>query len=211
MLVEFHIIVSHKMVSLFAGTGRRFSVSVLEPSEHGLADVNSAVVHNVCLDDFRTVGLGYLRYGPAQQIIADVSEMQRLVCVGRRILHHDEWRLFRNGHKAITLVCIDFSEQFHPFGRSYDEVQKSLDHVEIGHKACFFQISTDFGGCFLGFLFGNAEQGEHHQGEVAFKLLFCFLELDLCFGHFLSVKFQECRSNGGCELVFYFHTVFVSF
>ena len=83
MLVEFHVIVSHKMVSLFAGTGRRLSVSVLEPSEHGLADVNSAVVHNVCLNDFSAIGLGYLRNSPAQQIVANVSEVQRLVCVGR--------------------------------------------------------------------------------------------------------------------------------
>ena len=114
------------MVALLSGRLRSFSVTLLQPCEHGLADVDSPVVH-LHLQHFVPVGLKKLRHRPAEQVIPYMSQMQRLVCVRRREFHHDGL--------ACRLMPAEILRRCNPgkypvpvhCGKGY--VQKSLHHI----------------------------------------------------------------------------------
>ena len=71
-LVESHITVSHQVVSLDAGRFGRLPVKALLPSQHGLADVNTAVVHQSSLDDLVSPCLQQPGHAVSQKIVTDM-------------------------------------------------------------------------------------------------------------------------------------------
>ena len=57
VLVEGYIVVADEVVALLAGSFRSFAIAPLEPGEHRLTDVDTTVVHDVCLDYLVAVSL----------------------------------------------------------------------------------------------------------------------------------------------------------
>ena len=147
----------------------RLAVAVALPCKHRLADMDAPIVHQVGFDDPVSVGLENPGDGDAEQVVADMAEMQRLVGVGRRIFDHH--RASRRPGPAVIRVGGDLHETLAPEPFVEREVQKSLDDVEpfelriFGHHA-----AADFGRRRLGTLAAPSEQGENHQRKVAFKL-----------------------------------------
>ena len=83
VLVEQHVIVANQVVAFLARRLRCLSVAVFEPREHGLADMYAAVVHDVGLDNLFSAGFLYVCQRPAEQNVAQVTQVQWLVGVGR--------------------------------------------------------------------------------------------------------------------------------
>ena len=82
VLVEGHVVVADEVVAFLAAGFGRLAVTPLEPSQHRLANVYAAVVHDVGLYHFVAVRLHDLSQSPSQQVIADVAEVQRFVGIG---------------------------------------------------------------------------------------------------------------------------------
>ena len=83
VFVEEHVEVTNEVVTLLVGRFGCDAVAPFDPSEHRLHDVYATVVDDIGLDDFVAVGLHDLREAPSEQVVAHVSEVKRLVGVGR--------------------------------------------------------------------------------------------------------------------------------
>ena len=83
VLVEGYVVVADKVVALLARSLRCLAVAVLQPCEHRLADVYTTVVYDVGLHHLVAVSLHNLCQRPSEQVVANVSEVERLVGVGR--------------------------------------------------------------------------------------------------------------------------------
>ena len=83
VFVEEHVEVTDEVVALLVGCFGCDAVAPLDPSEHRLHDVDASVVDDIGLDDLVAVGLHDLGEAPSEQVVAHVSEMERLVGVGR--------------------------------------------------------------------------------------------------------------------------------
>ena len=88
-VVELYIAVSDEMVTLLAGALGGGSREGLLPSIHRFADVDSPVVDEGRLDHVVAAGLEKARHGVTQEIVADVTEMEGFISVGRGELDHD--------------------------------------------------------------------------------------------------------------------------
>ena len=97
MLVEGHVIVANEVVAFLSRAFGSGPIAPLLPCQHRLTDMYSAVVDDVCL--YHTVAVGFHNLGerPSQEVVSHMSEVQRLVGIGRRILHHHQWRLLMGG------------------------------------------------------------------------------------------------------------------
>ena len=82
VLVERHVEVANEVVAFLAGRFRCGAVAPFLPCQHRLADVYAAVVHDVGLHHAVAVGGHDLRQRPTQQVVAHVSQVERLVGVG---------------------------------------------------------------------------------------------------------------------------------
>ena len=80
-VVELDIAVSDEVVTLLTGTLRSGAGKRLLPCIHGFADMHAAVVDKRHLDDVVAAGLEQAGNGIAEEIVADVTEMERLVGV----------------------------------------------------------------------------------------------------------------------------------
>ena len=89
------------MVAFLAGRFGSHAVAPFLPGEHGLADMDTAVVYDVRLYHFIAVCLHDLGQAVTQQVVAYVSEVERLVGIGGRIFDHDQRRLFRYGNDPV--------------------------------------------------------------------------------------------------------------
>ena len=96
--------------------------------------MNTAVVHEVYLDDLVAVGFQDLRDGVSQQVVADVSQVKGLVGVGRGVFDH--YGTARRCGLPEGVVCRDLPEACGPECTVEREIQESLDYVE----------RLDFGG-----------------------------------------------------------------
>ena len=83
VFVECHIIVANQVVALLAGRFGSFALTVLQPGQHALADVDTTVVHDVGLHHAVTVGRHNIGQRVAQEVVAHVSEVEGLIGVGR--------------------------------------------------------------------------------------------------------------------------------
>ena len=83
--IVLHIEVSDKVVALDSGGLGRFAVAVAAVCEHGFADVNAAVVHEVDRDDRVADACEQGAERHADGVVADVSEVLRLVGVRRGV------------------------------------------------------------------------------------------------------------------------------
>ena len=203
MLVECHVIVANKMVALLAAALGCFAVAPLEPGKHRLADVDATVVDDIGLYDAVAVGLGNLCHSPAEQIVADVTQVKGLVGVGRTVFNHHQRTLGGRSHEAIMSVGINLCQQLQPFGGGYDEVKESLHHIvpcyKVGmlHKP-FRNVATGV----LRLLAAHTEEGECDKRKVSFELRTCLLHLHLLCSDVCAIEGLEglhCSfGNEGC-------------
>ena len=113
MLIEDDIILSDEMIALHTGTFRGFPFAVLQPREHRLADVDTAVIDQVDLHHRVAARFENLRHGMAEQVVADMPEVQRLVGVRRGVL--DEHGGFLLGRlQPITFIVRLLLQQIYP-------------------------------------------------------------------------------------------------
>ena len=69
------------MVAFLAGRLRCLAVAELEPCEHGLANMDSAIVDDIGLDDFPSVCLLDLGNRITEQVITHVTEVKGFVSI----------------------------------------------------------------------------------------------------------------------------------
>ena len=109
------------MVSLLAGAFGSRPVKKLLPCIHALAYMHTAVVHQGALDDLVARGRQQAGDRRAEKVIADVPEMQGLVGIGRRELHH--YGLAGGGQEAILRVSRDTTENLLPVEIAEREIE----------------------------------------------------------------------------------------
>ena len=208
-LVEGYVIVADEVVALLAARGGRFTVAKLLPGQHGLADMDAAVVDDVGLDHAVAVGLGNLCNGPAEQVVAHMAQVKGLIGVGRGILNHHQGRRFRRSGQSVARISIDVAEQGHPAVGGNGQVEESLHHVEGSHHAAVVhQILAYFLGRVFGLLARHFQVGEDNEREMAFKLALGLLQLYRICGHLLSVEVVESGRYAGRQLLFNLHRLF---
>ena len=81
-LVELHVVLPHELVALEAGAARGLAVTELLPSHHAFADVDTAIVDHLHLDDLVAGCLKNAAHAPPEEDVAQVAKVQRLVGVG---------------------------------------------------------------------------------------------------------------------------------
>ena len=206
VLVKGHVVIANEVVSLLSAALRGLAVAPLEPCEHRLADVYATVVHYIGLDYAVAVGLHNLRKRPSEQVVAHVSEMQGLVCVGRRVLYHHQRRRFGGLLLAKLGVRVDVCEQRSPRFLRYNEVEEALNHVERVHSLAVCHEVVAYLLCsVLGLLPRNLQEREHYECEIALKLALCLLQLHRLFRHILTVQSLHSRQYGFCYRRFDIH------
>ena len=133
------------MVALDAGAFGRDAFAPLLPGQHALADVYSAVVDDVGLDHAVAAGLHQPRQREAEQIVADVAEVERLVGVGRRIFDHHQRRVGGGRGDAVARVR-GLGKHAGPVALGQRQVQEAFDDLERGYLG----QSLHDGGAYLG-------------------------------------------------------------
>ena len=83
VLIERHIIVADEVIALLSAALGGLAVAPLQPGEHTLADVYAAVIDDIRLHNLVAIGLHNLRQRPSEQVIAHVTQVKRLVRIGR--------------------------------------------------------------------------------------------------------------------------------
>ena len=139
--------------------------------------MNTPVVHEVDLDDAVAGRFEYQRHGVAEQVVAHVPQMQRLVRVRRGVLDHD--RATVGCTAAVAGRTEDFVQPFGPEAGRERNVQEAFDHVvaaDFRYRAD--QSAADLLGRSLGTLAAELEQREDDEGHVALELLAGLLYLD---------------------------------
>ena len=63
------------MVAFLAGRFGSHAVAPFLPGEHGLADMDTAVVYDIGLNHFVTIGFQDLRQAIAQQVVTYVTQV----------------------------------------------------------------------------------------------------------------------------------------
>src|SRR5690606_6703796 len=67
------------------------------------------------------------RYTPSEEVVAKMPEMQRLVGVGRGVLH--DYRLAGGGEFSKSFIGIASIQKIRPVCIGDHEVEKPLDHI----------------------------------------------------------------------------------
>ena len=81
-LVKGHVVLAHQVIALHSGRGRGFSVAHFLPGHHALANVDAAVVDDLHLKDGLSGSANQFRHAVAQQVVAYMTQVQRLVGIG---------------------------------------------------------------------------------------------------------------------------------
>ncbi len=171
MAVKVDVAVADEMVALDTAALGSGAAGPLLPRQHRLADMYAAVVDDIGLHHTVATRGENLRQRVAQQIVAHMAQVEGLVGIGRRVLHHHQRRVGAGLGEAVGGVGRYGGEHTIPGAGLHHDVEKTLDGVEaldgrlIGH-----QPLAD-GGChLLGRAARGLDPGEHHHSEVALKL-----------------------------------------
>ena len=130
VLVEEHIEVAYQVVALLTCLLGCDAVAPLLPCEHRLADVYTAVVHYIGLHHLIAVGFHYLREAVAEEIVANVAQVEGLIGVWRRIFYHHQFAFGSFLLKAIIGVGCYVAQHRCPERWLDNDIQKSLDDIK---------------------------------------------------------------------------------
>ena len=119
-----------------------------------------------------------------------MTQVKWLVGIGRRIFNHYEWCIVADGLYAKVWVSIDALQLLDPRTGIDGEIEESLDDVELCHERLVgYEPFADGLSKQLGILDGCLlHEGEHHEGEMSFKLLAGGAQLNLLVGKFDIVE-----------------------
>ena len=212
VLVEGYVVVADEVVALLARSLWSLAVAPLEPSEHGLADVDATVVDDVGLDHLVAVGFHDLGQRPTEEVVAHVTEVERLVGVRRRVLDHHEWTVLSNRLLTEFLVSMDGIEESYPSGRCDRKVEETLYHIEVSDDiaAILLQVLADFLCSILRFLFRHLEEWEHDEGKVTFEITLGLLQGNHLLWYVLTIKLLHRCDDRADDFVFYLHYYYIS-
>ena len=186
-----HVAVTHEVVALYSGAFRGGAVHALLPCVHALADVHAAVIHQSNLYNLVARRGQQTAHRISKEIVAHVAEVQGLVGIGRRELHHH--RFAGAGKLAVVFRRDDSGEAFLP---------EQVAQVQV-KEALYTVISGDFGAVLLkpgaycsaggiGSCVRDSQQREHHKGIVTLEFLPGDLNLHLIRGDLRSVQGLNC-------------------
>ena len=139
----------------------------------------AAVVYDIGFHHLPAVG--FLNFGnaEAEQIVADMAEVQRFIGVGRRIFNHHQVGICFGCYDSEFRLMMHFVKLAEPVSRSNGEIDKSLDNVVfLDTFESGLQKSADFFTRLFGRFAGKFYKRENHQGYIAFKFFLCFLKLN---------------------------------
>ena len=126
-VVEGYVVVTHKVVTLLAARCRSLAVTEDLPCIHGLADMDTTVVHEVDLHYIMAAYLKELCNRPSEEVVADVSEVERLVRVRGRILDHDGLSCRRE--LSVILCRSDLRKYIVPIYLREGDVEETLHGI----------------------------------------------------------------------------------
>ena len=151
--------------------------------------MNAAVVDDISLHDLVAIRLHHLCQRPTQQVVAHVSQVQRLVRVGGGVFYHHQRRGIRYGRQAPVLVLLDLVQQAHPAGISDDQIQETLDDIEAGDhvRQVLDQILSEILCGVLRLLAAHLQEGEHDECQLSLKFLLCGAQLNHRLRHLLPI------------------------
>ena len=132
--------------------------------------MDTAVVHDVRFHHLVAIGCQNARKAVSQQVVANVSEVQRLVCVRRRIFNHHQFafRSFRT--ETVVGRFIDVIQHIQPEFRLNHDVQEALHNVKRLHRiAVSHKIFTYFLCCSFRSLLRSLQVREYDNRQVALK------------------------------------------
>ena len=209
VLVELHVEVADKVVTFLAGALWSGAVAPFLPCQHGLADVDAAVVHDVGLHHLVAVGFHNACQRGAEQVVAHVAQVERFVGVRRGILNHHQRTLLRRCHKAELLFTVDFVEQANPGTGAHHQVQETFHHVEVSHHigGVLLQVGTQLGTHVFWLLTCRLHEWKDHNGKVSLKFFLGFLKLNLLLLHFCAIEAFDALLYGIHDFLFYCHDV----
>ena len=169
--------------------------------------MNTTVVDDVGLDHFIAVCLHDLSQRPAEEVVAHVTEVERLVGVRRRVLDHDERAIFSNRLLAELRVSVDGVQESYPSGRSDRKVEETLNHVEVcdNISAVFLQVFADFLCCILRLFLRHFEEWEYDEGKVTFEITLGLLQGYHLLWYVLTIKLLHRSDDRADDFVFYLH------
>ena len=206
MLVEGHIEVADKVVALLAGLFGGYALAPLLPCQHGLADMDAAVVYDIGFDHLVAVGLEDLRQRVAEQIVADMAQVKGFVGIGRGIFHHDERSVVAGLADTEVGVGGNAVEHVEPVVGGDAEVQKALDDIKTAHGWHIVdEPLADFGAGSLRALVRGLEVRENHDGQIPLEILARGRRINLgCVG-LEAIKVVEGIGHSGRNNFLYCH------
>ena len=153
--------------------------------------MDTSVVHKIHLHDLVSAHLEKLRDRPSEQVVADMSEVERLVGVWRRIFHHDG--LSCRSKLAEVLGCSNFCKDIVPIHLRKRDVQEALDRIISGDfRAIGLEPLSYCISCVLRSSLRYLEKRENDQSIVPLELLSRYLYLKLSLRYFNGVKRLNC-------------------
>ena len=157
-------------------------------------------------DSVRSAGGKQPAHRPAQQVVADVAQVKRLVGVRAGELHHHGPA--GCGQLSEIGLCGDLLEVRRPVGTGNLDIEESLDHIETGHlRVVLLQPATDlcrrrFGGFAAGF-----QKGEYDERHVALEFLAGGLHLDQIVSGFNTIKGHCGATRGSSDIIKRIHQI----
>ena len=167
-LVEGHVVLPDQLVALQPAAFRRFAVAEALPGEHALADVDAPVVDHLHLHHLVPGGLQDAADAVAQEVVAQVPQVQGLVGVGRTVLDHGAPPGIREGQDVGRSRPL---QEAQPVAVGDHQVQEALDHVEalhFGHLG--LQVLPHGLRGLLRTLAALLQEGEHVDGDIPLEL-----------------------------------------
>ncbi len=133
-----------------------------------------------------------------EKVVAQVSEVERLVGVRGTVLYH---HLLTSGGEREQILSGGMVQELQPIAVRDHHVQKALHHVEPGHDGEFRLNELAEGGRGrLGTFAAHLQEWEHVDGDVTLELRSCGLEGDGLGIELVIEKALEGRLNGGQQL-----------
>ena len=130
MLVEHDIKITDQMIAFLPRRFGRHALAPFLPGQHRLADVDSPIVDDIRFNHPVTVGFQNFRQTVSQQIVTHMSEMERLIRVGRRVFDHHQRSLFGRMRNAVGLLRVHRVQHLDPVRSGDCQVQKAFNHIE---------------------------------------------------------------------------------
>ena len=175
-IVELHVTVAYEMVALFTWRLRCLAIEILLPRKHWLADVDSPVIDKS--NFHHVVSAGFEKAGNwiSEEVVPDMSEVERLVRVRWRELYHDvlsgRWK-----YSEIPGTG-DIREEFVPVKGREQDIQVSFHAVvSRNFRDIGLQPLSDCVSGILRRLVGHSEKREHNEGIISLKFLSGYLYL----------------------------------